>query len=110
MLSATDSADLCGPPTCSFCGSVEASRYVGGYGYHVCAECLTDTRMEGSVPAGARCILCALEIGTESAWLQRRTVVAAVCRSGIVLCMQCRSTALEILGAAPTSPASADPA
>ncbi len=38
-------SDLPGPPTCSVCGTADAPRYVGGYGYHVREDCLVATEL-----------------------------------------------------------------
>jgi hypothetical protein len=97
MPSAFDVSDLPGPPTCCVCGTADAPRYVGGYGYHMCAGCLAADELAEPVPEGASCVLCGLQIGDRSPWLRRRAVVVAMCREGIVLCARCQYTALAIL-------------
>jgi hypothetical protein len=97
MSPAFDPSDLPGPPSCCLCGTEDATRYVGGYGYQVCADCLALQELADPVPEGATCALCGLQIGDRSPWLGRRAVVAAICHDGIVLCARCRHISRTIV-------------
>ena len=97
MSSVFDPSDLIGPPACCVCGSGDAARYVGGYGYQVCGDCLAREGLADPVPEGATCALCGLRIGDRSPWLGRRSVMAVLSRHGVVLCARCRHTSLAIL-------------
>jgi hypothetical protein len=89
--------DLPGPPTCCICGTSDAPQYVGGYGFHLCPDCIVTAELVDPVPGEASCVLCGLEIGERSPWLWRHAVVAAEGPRGIVLCARCRYTSLAIL-------------
>lgn len=90
MSPAFDPSDLPGPPACCICGSGDSARYVGGYGYHICVDCLALEELADPVPEGATCALCGLQIGDRSPSLGRRAVVAVLCQQGVVICARCR--------------------
>lgn len=99
MSPAFDPSDLPGPPSCCLCGSGDAVRYVGGYGYQVCADCLALDGLADPVPEGAACALCGLPIGDRSPWLGRRAVVPVLCQRGVVVCARCRYISRTIVTA-----------
>lgn len=89
------SQEIPGPPTCAFCGAVDSDRYVGGYGNHICRECIVDPQLAEPLPPAAICALCQAEVGSPGGGL--RPVVAVQCRNGAVLCDECQRLAEEIL-------------
>jgi hypothetical protein len=90
------SQEIPGPPTCIFCGSVDSDRYVGGYGNHICRECIAQPVMVEPAPADATCALCG-ERATGRRGLLRKRVVPVTSKRGAVLCSECQQLAEEIM-------------
>jgi len=90
------SQEIPGPPTCSFCGSITSDRYVGGYGNHICRECVESPLLTEAVPSEAVCALCHTEL-TDHDGRTRTAAVVVSCRQGMVLCSDCLQIAREIL-------------
>ena len=90
------SAELPGPPTCTFCGSVESDRYVGGYGNHVCRECICHPGLVDPPPPEAVCALCQVQVGSRRGGLAE-LVVVVTSKHGAVLCDACQRIAERIL-------------
>jgi hypothetical protein len=88
------SQEIPGPPTCSFCGSTASDQYVGGYGNHICRECIESPQLTDTVPSDAVCALCHRSL-TDSG--RGATAVIVACRQGLVLCDDCLRIAREIL-------------
>jgi hypothetical protein len=91
------SQEIPGPPTCTFCGTVEADRYVGGYGNHICRGCIVKPGLSEPVTQDAICALCG-----EPAYRQHGLVVPVTSSRGAVLCSQCQRVAEEIMGEDPS--------
>src|SRR5215467_7359318 len=92
------SQEIPGPPTCTFCGSVESDRYVGGYGNHICRECIAHPSIIEPAPADAICALCG-ELAQRDRGSRGRHVVPVTSKGGAVLCSECQHVAEEIMAA-----------
>ena len=90
------SQEIPGPPICTFCGSADSDRYVGGYGNHICRECITHPQLVDSLPPNALCALCQAKV-TSRGELLHTGVVAVTCKQQAVLCSECQRVAEEIL-------------
>jgi hypothetical protein len=90
------SQEIPGPPTCSFCGSTTSDRYVGGYGNHICRECIEYPHLSEAVPRDSVCALCHVALTDRDGQARSGTVIVA-CRQGLVMCGDCLRVAREIL-------------
>jgi hypothetical protein len=97
------SQQIPGPPTCAFCGSTGSDRYVGGYGNHICRECIAQPAIVEPAGQEATCALCG-EPAYGHRGLPGRQVVPVTSKRGAVLCSECQHVAEEIMAENPTSP------
>jgi hypothetical protein len=97
------SQEVPGPPTCTFCGSVESDRYVGGYGNHICRECIAQPAISEPPPPDATCALCREPAQGLRGSLRTR-VSPVTSKRGAVLCSECQRLAEEIMAEDAASP------
>lgn len=90
------SQEIPGPPMCTFCGSAQSDRYVGGYGNHICRECIASPAIADPPSQDAVCALCGEPAHRSGGVLQQR-VVPVTSRGGAVLCSECQQVAEEIM-------------